>query len=75
VCIAHMRGTHKRYKTLGVKWLIERSTSHQGSVSGDTFAAPKSPTISYRRPSDCLKTPLKKLQKKSHKIVYKHLVV
>ncbi len=33
------------HKTLGVKWLIERSTSHQGSVSGDTFAAPKSPTF------------------------------
>ena len=33
------------HKTLGVKWLIELSTSHQGSVSGDTFAAPKTPTF------------------------------
>lgn len=33
------------HKTLGVKWLIDSSTSHQGSVSGDTDAAPKSPTF------------------------------
>ena len=33
------------HKTLGVKWLIERSASHQGSVSGDRFAAPNSPTF------------------------------
>jgi len=33
------------HKTLGDKWLCERSTSHQGSVSGDTDAAPKSPTF------------------------------
>jgi hypothetical protein len=33
------------HKKLGIKWLIERSASHQGSVSGDTFAAPKSPTF------------------------------
>jgi len=33
------------HKTLGVKWLIESSASHQGSVSGDTFAAPKTPTF------------------------------
>jgi hypothetical protein len=32
------------HKTLGVKWLIEGSASHQGSVSGDTFAATKTPT-------------------------------
>jgi len=33
------------HKTLEVKWLGERSTSYQGSVSGDTDAAPKSPTF------------------------------
>lgn len=33
------------HKTLGVKWLIERSVSHQSSVSGDRDAAPKSPTF------------------------------
>jgi hypothetical protein len=33
------------HKTLGVKWLINRSTSHQGLVSVDTFAAPKTPTF------------------------------
>ena len=33
------------HKTLGVKWLINRSASHQGSVSGDTDTAPKSPTF------------------------------
>ena len=33
------------HKTLGVKWLNESSASHQGLVSGDTFAAPKSPTF------------------------------
>ena len=33
------------HKTLGVKWLIKRYTSHQSSVSGDTDAAPKSPTF------------------------------
>jgi hypothetical protein len=32
-------------KHWGVKWLIERSTSHQGLVSGDTDVAPKSPTF------------------------------
>jgi hypothetical protein len=33
------------HKTLGVKWLIKHFTSHQGSVSGDKFAAPNSPTF------------------------------
>ena len=31
--------TTSSHKTLGVKWLGERSTSHQGSVSGNTDAA------------------------------------
>lgn len=33
------------HKTLGHKWLIELSASHQSSVSGDTDPAPKSPTF------------------------------
>lgn len=33
------------HKTLGVKWLFKHSTSHQGSVSGNTDAAPKFPTF------------------------------
>jgi hypothetical protein len=33
------------HKTLGVSWLVERSTSHQSSLSVGTFAVPKSPTF------------------------------
>ena len=36
---------NKRYKTLGVKWLFNVSAPHQILVSGDTDAAPKSPTF------------------------------
>jgi len=33
------------HKTLGIRWLIVCFASHQGSVSGDRVAAPKTPTF------------------------------
>jgi len=38
-CALLMQGTHKRYKTLGVKWLCKVSAPHQSSVSGDSDVA------------------------------------
>jgi hypothetical protein len=38
-------GTTSDRKVLGVMWLDEHSVSCQGSVSGDRFVAPKTPTF------------------------------
>ena len=38
-----------RYKTLGFKWLFERSTSHQVRCNS-TGKSPAIPNVSYRHP-------------------------
>jgi len=40
---------HKRYITLGFRWLCKRSTHIKFGVTGQD-SSPQSPTISYRRP-------------------------
>ena len=41
---------NKRYKTLGFKWLYERSAPHQRLLSGDSDVLRNPQRFSYRRP-------------------------